>query len=84
MKKGAPLAAFHDALKDSGITKMLCAELTVKSDRETTGLNGSGLIIVNPPFTLKAELHVMLPALKTLLAEDRFASARTFWLRGEE
>ena len=63
--------------------KMLCAELTVKSDRDTTGLTGSGLIVVNPPFTLKDELHALLPFLKDRLAQDRFASQRAFWLRGE-
>ena len=62
---------------------MLCAELSVRSDRETTGLTGSGLIIVNPPFTLKEELHALLPVLKQVLAQDRFASQRAFWLRGE-
>lgn len=84
LKKGAPIKAFHEQLQALGIPKMLCAELTVQSDRETTGLNGSGLIVVNPPFTLKEELHQMLPVLKEAMALDRYASQRAFWLRGEE
>ena len=84
LKQGAPIKAFHEALKALEIPKMLCAELSVRSDRETTGLSGSGLIIVNPPFTLKGELDLLLPFLKARLAQDRFASARCFWLRGEE
>ncbi len=84
LKKGAPIKAFHEQLQALNIPKMLCAELTVISDRETTGLNGSGLIIVNPPFTLKDELHLVLPALKDVMAKDRYASQRAFWLRGEE
>lgn len=84
LKKNAPVAAFHKALKDSGIPKMLCAELSVRSDRETTGLSGSGLVIVNPPYTLKGELDVLLAFLKARLAQDRFASARAFWLAGEK
>ncbi|OOG75982.1 23S rRNA (adenine(2030)-N(6))-methyltransferase RlmJ [Sinorhizobium sp. A49] len=84
LKKNAPIKAFHEALKALEIPKMLCAELSVRSDRETTGLSGSGLIIVNPPFTLKGELDVLLPFLKTRLGQDRFASSRCFWLRGEE
>lgn len=83
IKKGAPVAEFHEALKALDIPKMLCAELSVRSDRETTGLSGSGLIIVNPPFTLKDELHLLLPELKRVLAQDRYASQRCFWLRGE-
>jgi Protein involved in catabolism of external DNA len=83
LKKGAPVRDFHEALQDLEIPKMLCVELSVRSDRETTGLTGSGLIVVNPPFTLKDEMHALLPALKKVLAQDRFASQRTFWLRGE-
>lgn len=84
MKKGAPITEFHQNLRDLEIPKMLCAELTIMSDRETPGLNGSGLVIVNPPYTLKNELSVLLPVLKEKLAVDRYASARSFWLRGED
>jgi 23S rRNA (adenine2030-N6)-methyltransferase len=84
LKQGAPIAAFHAALKALEIPKMLCAELSVRSDRDTTGLSGSGLIIVNPPYKLKDELDVLLPFLKDRLKQDRHASARAFWLRGEE
>lgn len=83
LKKGAPVAEFHKALKDLGIPKMLCAELSVKSDRDTMGLSGSGLIVVNPPFTLKDELGRLLPYLKEKLRQDRFASSRCFWIAGE-
>jgi 23S rRNA (adenine2030-N6)-methyltransferase len=83
IKKGAPIAEFHAALKETEIPKMLCAELSVRSDRETTGLSGSGLIIVNPPYTLHDELKRLLPVLKSLLGQDRFASTRNVWLRGE-
>jgi 23S rRNA (adenine2030-N6)-methyltransferase len=83
IKKGAPIKAFHEELQALDIPKMLCAELLVRSDRETTGLTGSGLVIVNPPFTLKDELHTLLPVLKSVLAQDRYASHRAFWLNGE-
>lgn len=83
LKSGAPVKEFHQALKDLEIPKMLCAELSVRSDRETAGLSGSGLVIVNPPFTLKTELDRLLPYLKTVLAQDRFASSKAVWLRGE-
>ena len=62
---------------------MLCTELSVRSDRDTTGLSGSGLIIVNPPYTLKGELDILLPFLKQVLAQDLSASARSLWIRGE-
>lgn len=84
IKKGAPIAAFHDALRQTGIPKILAAELAVRSERETTGLTGSGLIIVNPPYTLTAELSTVLPVLRSLLAQDGTASARHLLLRGED
>lgn len=83
LKKGAPVGRFHDMLREFEIPKILCAELTVKSDRHETGLTGSGLIIVNPPYTLADELKVLLPWLKGKLAQDRFASARSFWIAPE-
>jgi len=83
IKKGAPVAAFHQKLKELAIPKILCAELVVRSDRDTDGLAGSGLVIVNPPYTLAGELDILLPYLKTCLAQDRFARAGSFWITGE-
>jgi 23S rRNA (adenine2030-N6)-methyltransferase len=82
LKRGAPIKDFMTALHALEIPKMLCAELSVRSEREE-GLTGSGLIIVNPPYTLKGELDILLPFLKEKLAQDRFASTRNVWIRGE-
>jgi 23S rRNA (adenine2030-N6)-methyltransferase len=83
LKRGAPVDAFRDALKALGIPKILCAELWVKSERDTAGLAGSGLIIVNPPYTLHGELALLLPFLKERLGQDRAAGTRLEWLAGE-
>ena len=82
LKRDAPIREFHEALYELEIPKILCAELTVKGHRED-GLIGSGLVIVNPPYTLKDELDVLLPFLKERLAQDRFGLSRCWWLRGE-
>lgn len=82
LKRGAPIGDFMKALHGLEIPKMLSVELSVKSERED-GLTGSGLVIVNPPYTLKAEMDVLLPFLKERLAQDRFASIRNVWIRGE-
>jgi 23S rRNA (adenine2030-N6)-methyltransferase len=82
LKRGAPIKDFTKALYELEIPKMLSAELTVRSERED-GLTGSGLVIVNPPYTLKGELDILLPFLKEKLAQDRFASSRIAWIRGE-
>jgi 23S rRNA (adenine2030-N6)-methyltransferase len=45
-------------------------------------LYGSGLIVVNPPFTLESELNAILPALAKLL-EQGSGGSRVEWIRGE-
>ena len=39
---------------------------------------GSGLVVVNPPFTLERDLRILMPALCRLLSPE--AAARTDWL----
>ncbi|WMS42608.1 23S rRNA (adenine(2030)-N(6))-methyltransferase RlmJ [Acuticoccus sp. MNP-M23] len=80
-KYGAPITAFHMALAATKIPSILCVEMDVR--RGETGLEGSGLIIVNPPYTLEAELAVLLPPLTRILAQDDSASHAVFWLARE-
>jgi 23S rRNA (adenine2030-N6)-methyltransferase len=70
-------------LRRSGIAKVLRAELLVAPDNNPDRLNGSGLIIVNPPWTLETELNVMLPALAAALAPGGPGRARLDWLAPE-
>ena len=60
---------------------MLRAELLIDTPLDGT-LYGSGLILVNPPFTLERELNVVLPALATLFGEGR-GGQRVEWIKGE-
>ncbi len=77
-----PVSALHHALRRSGMANVLAAELTVRG-AGAPGLRGSGLVVVNPPFTLEAELAVLLPALRDVLALDESADVRQTWLAGE-
>jgi 23S rRNA (adenine2030-N6)-methyltransferase len=61
----------------------LNASLTVKSSKLTTdvagevvrpGLPASGMFVINPPHTLKAELQLALPQMVAKLGQDRHAS----------
>ena len=61
----------------------LNATLTVKSSKLTTdiegevvrpGLPASGMFVINPPHTLKAELQAALPQMVALLGQDRNAA----------
>lgn len=50
IKHRAPVAEFHQALVDSGIRRIIAAELLRRPDSDPDHLNGCGLIIVNPPW----------------------------------
>jgi 23S rRNA (adenine2030-N6)-methyltransferase len=55
-------------LQRLAIAKILRCEFTLGPPRADAGLIGSGLIVVNPPFTLEADLRVLLPALGRIFA----------------
>jgi len=68
------------------LPKMLRVELTVRRADRGERLNGSGLVLVNPPWKLPDELAVLMPALAERLAdpEARFrGGSRLEALTGE-
>ncbi len=71
-------------LQRLGIAQALRCELMLGASRVDAGLGGSGLIVVNPPFTLEADLRILLPALGRMLAPQarrpRQALQRVDWL----
>lgn len=78
--------AVHDfisALQATGIPKMLRAEVSVRPATNPPTLHGSGMIIVNPPFTLEAELRILLPALARILGDEGEGRHKLEWLAGE-
>jgi 23S rRNA (adenine2030-N6)-methyltransferase len=62
---------FGRKLAEARIAKLLRAELTIAPGRAATRLAGTGLIVVNPPWTLEGELALLLPALARVLGRDR-------------
>ncbi|MEM6849484.1 MAG: 23S rRNA (adenine(2030)-N(6))-methyltransferase RlmJ [Pseudomonadota bacterium] len=79
-KDRAAVQAFYDALRELGIDNMIALELTVGAALKGSGMVGSGMVIVNPPYTLGDELDVILPALCAALGQDDNASWCRFWL----
>jgi 23S rRNA (adenine2030-N6)-methyltransferase len=74
--------AFRTALKEAGIPKILDIAFDIRPVSNEPSLDGSGLVVVNPPYTLEGELGVVLPALHKLLAVG--PSRWTLdWLAGE-
>jgi 23S rRNA (adenine2030-N6)-methyltransferase len=58
-------------LRRLAIANILRSELLPGAPRAQGALAGSGLIVVNPPFTLERELHIVFPELVRLLAPDQ-------------
>jgi 23S rRNA (adenine2030-N6)-methyltransferase len=69
-------------LKRSGIARILRAELAVGATPAEGPLGGCGLIVINPPWTLAAELAAILPELATILG-GHGGSHRLNWIVGE-
>ena len=75
--------ALAKAIRRLGIGKVLRAELMVAPMTDITRLNGCGMILVNPPWTLEAELSRLLPALSAILGRANKGGFRLDWLAGE-
>jgi 23S rRNA (adenine2030-N6)-methyltransferase len=83
VKDTRPVAAFHSALRELGLPRMLVAELFIKAPKRHDELSGTGLVLLNPPFTLEEKLKVLLPFLADRLARGKGAFHRLEWLTGE-
>lgn len=70
IKQRAQLLPFYRALKQRIARPMLTAELCVYPDDMAGQLNGSGMLMVNPPWQFDQELKTMLPWLLEHLRVD--------------
>jgi 23S rRNA (adenine2030-N6)-methyltransferase len=61
---------FYAALSDLALDKVLVAELFTRPPTDPDRLNGCGLVVFNPPFTLADRLGLILPQLGTRLAVE--------------
>jgi 23S rRNA (adenine2030-N6)-methyltransferase len=72
IKERAAPDALARRLRKLAMPSVLRCEITMGPPRADAGLVGSGLIVVNPPFKLDADLKILLPALA-----EAFAAAGT-------
>jgi 23S rRNA (adenine2030-N6)-methyltransferase len=63
VKHRAPVRAFHSALRESGLRDIVAAELWLREPLDAARLNGSGLLVINPPFGFEAAAEPVLAAL---------------------
>ncbi len=58
-------------LKASGIARIQLFELGLSADTEGRGMTSSGMIVINPPWTLKDKMQNLLPRLSQHLAGEQ-------------
>ena len=61
------------AIEKSAMRDVLHLELIVADPKTLPGMYGCGMIVVNPPWTLREEMQTVLPWLATALAQDKSA-----------
>jgi 23S rRNA (adenine2030-N6)-methyltransferase len=83
LKDRKSVATFLKDLKETGIPKVLNAELYIRGPSPQPRLDGSGMIIVNPPFKLAEELALIFPELMRLMQQDKGGFWRVDWVNGE-
>jgi 23S rRNA (adenine2030-N6)-methyltransferase len=82
VKDARAVARFHRELAKLGHSKLMVAELSVRAVPAAGELSATGLVVLNPPFTLPAKLALLLPFLAARLARGKGAQGRLEWLSG--
>lgn len=75
--------ALEKALCNSGIKNIHLFELAIAPDNEELGMTASGMMIINPPWTLAADMKTVLPYLANILG-GAFGSYRLQTLVAEK
>ncbi|MER9963405.1 23S rRNA (adenine(2030)-N(6))-methyltransferase RlmJ [Mesorhizobium sp. M0045] len=83
LKDRKAVAAFRKALKQTCVPRLLDIGFEIRPASVEPRLDGCGMVVVNPPFTLEGELRTLLPALHRLLAVEQPSHWTLDWLAGE-
>lgn len=83
LKDDAAVSAFRHALFETAIPDIAFTEFRLRAPSEPPRLYGSGMIIVNPPFVLAAELETIYRALLPVLTVSATAGFETGIIRPE-
>ena len=76
IKDVAPVDAVAERLHRESPRPGLRLELYVDDPRDPSRLNGSGLFVLNPPWSLREEAEVLLPALAERLSRSGYGAYR--------
>lgn len=70
-------------LEATGIRKILQIELAVRPDSDQRGMTASGMIVINPPWQLEAQMKNILPYLTKVLVPEGTGSWTLNWITPE-
>lgn len=70
-------------LENSSIRKILQIELAVRPDSDQRGMTASGMIVINPPWTLETQMKRILPYLTQVLVPEGTGSWQVNWITPE-
>jgi 23S rRNA (adenine2030-N6)-methyltransferase len=83
VKDRAGVNRFRANLAAAGVAKILDIRFDIRRPSPDPRLDGTGMIVVNPPYPLEKEMQTLLPALKAVLAETPQARWAVEWIAGE-
>jgi len=82
IKQRRSLIGFFRKVAQLGMKSALVLELLVRKDNSPLRMNGSGMLIINPPFQMDTDLSSSMSKLVELL-NDGEASHRITWIKTE-
>jgi 23S rRNA (adenine2030-N6)-methyltransferase len=81
IKDVKPVDRFYASLSTLALPKLLRIELMIQRPTHADRLNGCGLVVANPPYTLDGEMAAVLPGLsRRLAAGGTGAGYRLDWI----
>jgi 23S rRNA (adenine2030-N6)-methyltransferase len=83
LKTSGEARRFKEELRSSGLKKILQLELFVHPSDSRVGLNGSGMLVVNPPWKFDEEMRDAQAELYGVLADRAAEAPAAQWLVGE-
>ncbi|MCL7997443.1 23S rRNA (adenine(2030)-N(6))-methyltransferase RlmJ [Brucella sp. 21LCYQ03] len=83
VKDRKEIERFTRSLRETEIPKIMRIELSIRAPSLEPRLDGTGMIVVNPPYTLESEMQILLSCLTKLLSEEKGGNFSMQWIRGE-
>ena len=74
IKGRAPVRAFYDSLRVSGIGDIVAAEFLLREPDDAARLNGCGLLVINPPWQFEDAARDILTALLSHLGTGEWGA----------